>query len=75
MKNPRWYDEVSQAAEMLGVELDWENRLPKPGELYFACRNTGPKLLTCKEIHPKNWIVCEENEYSYDTWECVRIKS
>jgi hypothetical protein len=45
----------------------------QPGDLYLAERNTGPQLLTCKYVHPRNWIVPIENAYSYDTWECVKI--
>lgn len=46
----------------------------KPGDFYIAERNTGPKLLECKEVDYRNWIVATELAYSYDTWECVKVE-
>lgn len=46
-----------------------------PGDTYLAERNSGVRLLTCKENDlRKKWIVPEENAYLFDTWECVRIE-
>lgn len=47
----------------------------EPGDKYLAERNTGPKLLVCREIgmdciHPEH----EPVAYSYDTWECVKVE-
>ena len=47
----------------------------KPGDVYVAERNTGPKLLTAREIgigciHPY-----DANSYSFDIWECVKVEA
>jgi len=58
------------AFEVAGEGLDIE-----PGDTYLAERNSGVKLLTCKEHNrAKNWIVPVEDAYLFDTWECVRIE-
>lgn len=45
------------------------------GDIYVAERNSGPKLLTCeRHDHTNGWIVPRENDYPYDTWECVKVK-
>lgn len=45
------------------------------GDVYIAERNTGPKLLTAKEIDPRMWIVPQESSaYFYDVWECVKVR-
>lgn len=48
----------------------------QPGDQYIAERNTGPKLLTCKYVDPRNWIVPTNtpSAYSYDVWECFKVK-
>ena len=62
---------IKEAALALGVELD--NEEIKPGDLYLAERNTGPQLLTCREVKD-NYIIPVEMAYCYDVWECMRIK-
>lgn len=61
------------AAKELGVKI--VNEPIKPGDLYLAGRNTGIKFLTCKYIHPDQWIVATTfpKAYSYDTWECRKV--
>jgi len=45
------------------------------GDSYIAERNTGPTLLTAKRVNESmRWILPVENEYSYDTHECVKVK-
>lgn len=46
----------------------------QPGDLYVGERNQGPRLLTCKEVHPESWITPAETAYAYNTWECVRVE-
>lgn len=45
------------------------------GDTYIAERNTGPKLLTVQSIREDLYFVVPvENEYCYDTWECVKVR-
>jgi hypothetical protein len=47
----------------------------RPGDSYCAERNTGLKLLTCKEHnHTQGFITPTENAYCYDTHECIKVK-
>lgn len=55
----------------------------KPGDIYIAERNTGPRLLTAKRIVGPGegpdgfggWIDAKEfPAYNYDIWECVRVR-
>ena len=67
-----------------GLRLVKDEGEIKVGDLYIAERNTGPKLLTAKEIVPFNspdhsgyggWIIPTNHlEYSYDLHECVKVK-
>lgn len=57
----------------------------KPGDKYVAGRNTGPHLLTVKQVYDEaaakavggiyfNWIVPEEEAtYSFDFNECIPV--
>jgi len=53
----------------------------QPDDTYLAERNTGPKLLTCREVvynnfnEPSYIIPKEEFEYPYDAWECVKVEA
>ena len=58
-------------AKELGVTI--VNEPIKPGDLYLAGRNTGIKFLTCKSVNPQDWIVPTTADYSFDTWECVKV--
>lgn len=44
------------------------------GDSYIAERNSGPKLLTAKEIDPRGWIVPTEIAYCFEEWECCRVR-
>ena len=53
----------------------------KPGDSYMAERNTGPKLLTVKEVKETlgggkyaGAVYPMENEYPYDLPECVKVE-
>lgn len=44
------------------------------GDIYLAKRNTGWKLLTCRENKiAKGYIVPMENAYPYNTRECYKV--
>ena len=67
--------EVLQAKAFEGITFEWsEGTDVKPGDTYLAERNTGVKLLTCKQ-HNRHYgyLISEENEYPYDTRECVKV--
>lgn len=52
------------------IDGDIEN-----GDLYFAERNTGPKILTARNVNrDQSWIVPNEPGYVYDIHECIRIE-
>lgn len=42
------------------------------GDSYLAERNTGPKLLTCRQIKD-GYVVSVEIAYYFDLYECVKI--
>ena len=50
------------------------------GEKYWACRNTGWHLLTCRELVPYGtkpaggFVVPQENAYFYDLHECFKAQ-
>lgn len=47
----------------------------RPGDLYVAERNAGPKLLTCHRVNNTGrWIVPLDYAYSYSFSECVRVE-
>ncbi len=57
-----------------GVELKLDDTPIKPGDLYLAERNTGPKLLTCREVSSQFQCIHPiEIGYSFDTWECRKV--
>jgi len=46
----------------------------KQSELYMAKRNTGWKLLTCREYNKETEVVFpKEDGYAFDSWECHRV--
>ena len=45
------------------------------GDIYIAERNTGPKLLWCKEHnHDKGIVFPTTLDYPFDTYECVKVQ-
>lgn len=49
-----------------------------PGELYWAARNAGSIILTCKEYQPEKDIIVmpeESSAYPYNDYECYKQKS
>lgn len=46
----------------------------EPGDLYVAERNTGPHLLTCREINEElGCVFATILAYPFDTNECVKV--
>ena len=88
MKNPiirhpiadRQYQTINalfrgETVELEGVKfaMDGDGEVFE-GDIYIAERNTGPKLLTAKEVDYRGWIVPVEKAYPYDIIECVKVK-
>lgn len=66
-----WVSDAEKFAKENDLCLDWETEIVS-GDLYIAKRNTGWKLLTCKEV--KNDIVFPvESAYPYNYHECVKV--
>ena len=65
-----------------GVRLEAEDGPLRIGDTYLAERNSGPKLLTVKQVHGHwdglylvpTYVESVENEYPYDYHECVKVK-
>lgn len=57
------------------VDPDATGRDLRPGDLFLAERNTGPKLLTCRHVDERGWVMAVESAYSYDVWECRKVIS
>lgn len=64
--------QILQVAIDLEVKIDFDSSQIKPGDLYFAVKNTGVKLLTCKSNNG-SFVVPIENNYWYNLCDCVRI--
>lgn len=58
-----------------GVLLEVESGIYiEAGDTYIARRNTGWKLLTCKEHRKEDgYVIPVESEYPYNTNECLRV--
>lgn len=54
---------------VVGMGADLE-----PGDTYIAERNSGMKLLTCRDHDRENgWVFPVERAYAFNTGECVKI--
>jgi hypothetical protein len=66
--------------EIEGLKLKLCKDEIKPGDMYVAERNSGPKLLECeKVVEDQGYIVPKMNadgkvEYPYDIWECRKVE-
>ena len=58
--------------DLEGIRLKMDDGEIKPGDLYVAERNTGPKLLTAGDIK-YSCIFPTTIDYPYDIWECVKV--
>ena len=63
--------DVAAAASDLDLKLCFDEEI-KPGDMYIALRNTGPRLLTCLKVCD-GYILNVEHEYPYDIHECVKV--
>lgn len=46
----------------------------QPDDLYVAERNTGPHLLTCREVNEElGCVYATTSAYPFDTNECVKV--
>lgn len=58
----------------LGEFVVAEGKNIGPGDVYLAKRNTGWKLLECKEHNQETGVVFPSSmDYAYDSWECLKI--
>ena len=65
----------------MDVDGDGKEKPVEIGDLYIAERNVGPKLLTAAMVvgpgegpnGSGNWIEPTSTDYSFDTWECVKV--
>jgi hypothetical protein len=66
--------QIEEAAKDLGLRLLYTEEL-EPGDLYLAARNTGPHLLTVREVDKVNGIVHPKEfpAYSFNLGECVKV--
>jgi hypothetical protein len=66
--------------DLYGIKFVMDNGEIKHGDLYIAERNTGPKLLTAKEVIMTvdgsciNFIHATTTDYSFDGHECVKVR-
>lgn len=70
----KFVEAIRAAAMAHGVAVIFNARI-SPGDKYFASRNTGVYLLTCKEV-TRGYVVPDEiseGAYPYDIHECVKI--
>lgn len=70
---------VVEAGEFEGVPFKLLRRPIQVGDTYLAARNTGPHLLTAREIVREEGFtggyVCPvENAYAFDIPECIPIE-
>ena len=63
-----------EAIDFEGVNLKKSSGLLEKGDTYITERNTGPKLLTVKEIKDNIVIPEEWPEYCYNLDECVKVE-
>lgn len=64
--------------EILGINCESDSVYTtgiNPGDLYMAKRNTGWKLLTCRNYNSRRNVVfpMELYDYCYDGHECFRV--
>lgn len=79
----RKYETIRKLREGLIVDIEGitlkkiEGEIEK-GDLYVAERNTGPKLLTAREVVWRtdgyiDFVVPTTADYAFDGYECVRV--
>lgn len=64
---------VEDFAKENNLKILWDDEICV-GDFYLAKKNTGFKLLTCKEVNKKEcFLNCAEKEYPYDICDCVKV--
>jgi len=67
--------EALDTLQIEGVPFTVLREKIEAGDTYIAERNSGLKLLTCRNVSPDgSFIVPEEMAYCYDTGECIKIR-
>lgn len=71
---------AGEVIDLDGIKLIMDAGEIKPGDLYIAERNTGPKLLTAREIVMLECGCCVDYihptspDYSFNGYECVKVR-
>lgn len=64
-----------EVVDLNGIKVVQDEGPLKPGDVYVAERNTGPKLLTVRSINYKyGTVIPTTPDYCYNLWECVKVK-
>lgn len=71
---------MAEIVDLDGIKLRKAEGRIQSGDLYVAERNTGPKLLTAKEVVMSecgcciNYVIPTTTDYCFDGGECVRVE-
>ncbi len=66
---------AGEIVDLGGIEIKKADGEILPGDLYVGERNTGPQLLTCREVSRiYGCIHAVEKAYAFDLHECVKIQ-
>ena len=64
-----------EIVDLGGILFEMDEGDIKPGDLYIAERNTGPKLLEAREISEEGFCIHPTSmDYSFNTNECVKVR-
>lgn len=64
-----------EVVDLGGILVEMDTGEIKPGDLYVAEGNTGPHLLTAREINTEGGCIhpVDRGVYSFDIHECVKV--
>ncbi len=63
-----------KVVDLDGVLLVMDDGELAPGDTYIGARNT-VDVYTCRSINrEQGWVNSEGRGYSFDTWECVKVR-
>ena len=77
--SPREYKTVralrqGEIVDVGGIQVKMDEGDIKPGDMYVAERNSGPKFLTALEVDNElGCIFPASNDYPFDIGECVKV--
>lgn len=63
-----------EVVDLNGLKVVQDEGPLRPGDIYVAERNTGPKLLTVKNVDCNGIVIPTTPDYCYNIWECVKVK-